>query len=396
MVTRTSPTYNKPLSDPGTGPFPFMTDVLIVGGGAVGLSLAYELACRGKKVAIVERGDVGRESSWAGAGIVPPPGTTPATSPLAAPAAKAVELHAEWHRKLLQETGIDNGYRVCGATYLADTPEQARELEAEVALWRNQGVDHRPLTAADLATVEPALAGALDDGRLLAAYRLPGEAQVRNPWHIRALESACTARGVRVLVRAPVEKFVLQGDRIVEVCTAVGSFAAESFCLCGGAWSGALGEQLGLRLGVKPIRGQIVLLRPPQPIVRGIVYTGRQFRHYFVARDDGRILVGSTEEDVGFDKQPTAGAARELLDFALRLVPDLASAPVEQTWAGLRPFSADGLPYLGRVPHLTNAYVAAGHYRWGLALSPITAVAMTRLLCGEAPGVDLAPFRLDR
>ena len=146
-----------------------MTDVVIVGGGAVGLSLAYELACRGRKVTLLDKGDVGRESSWAGAGIVPPAGAVSARSPLAPLAAASAALHVEWHRKLLQETGIDNGYRLCGATYLADTPELKAELEAEADLWRAQGVDHRLLDATELRHVEPAL----DDPH--AAGRTPAE-----------------------------------------------------------------------------------------------------------------------------------------------------------------------------------------------------------------------------
>jgi len=367
-------------------------DTLIIGAGAIGLSLAYELAKRGEKVGIVERADVGRESSWAGAGIVPPAAAGTDASPLRQLAALSARLHPEWHARLNDETRVDTGYRRCGALYLAHDDRSERQLADEVAQWQVTGIRHEVVDLARVAELEPSLAVT----GVRTAIHLPDEAQLRNPRHVRALETACAARGVVTWVRRPVEQFVVGDGQVMEVRTATGSLVAGKYCLTAGAWSGDLAAKLGLRPAVKPIRGQIVLLNPQRPVVRGIVYAGDNFRHYFVARDDGRVLVGSTEEDVGFDKRTTAAVTHELLDFAIRLAPTLADAPIEQTWAGLRPYSADGLPYLGRAPELKNFFVAAGHYRWGLALSPATAVVMAQLMRGEPTEFDLAPFRLDR
>jgi glycine oxidase len=381
---------NKPLGANGTARL-FM-DTLIIGAGAIGLSVAYELAQRGEKVGVVERADVGRESSWAGAGIVPPAPTDIDASPSRQLAALSARLHPEWHARLKDETGIDNGYRCCGALYLADDDKSERQLADEVEAWRSAGVRHDAVDPNRLAEVEPNLSAA----GVRRAVHLPDEAQLRNPWHVRALQSACASRGVVTIVRSAVEEFVVRDGSVAEVRTSNGPLSAGKYCLTAGAWTGELAAKLGLRPAVKPIRGQIVLLNPERPLVRGIVYAGDNFRHYFVARDDGRVLVGSTEEDVGFDKRTTASVGRELLDFAIRLAPALADAQVEQSWAGLRPFSADGMPYLGRAPELKNFYVAAGHYRWGLALSPATAVVMAQLMRGEPTALDLADFRLDR
>jgi glycine oxidase len=137
----------------------------------------------------------------------------------------------------------------------------------------------------------------------------------------------------------------------------------------------------------------MVLFGCAQPILSRIVNEGSR---YLVPRGDGRLLAGSTEEDVGFDRSTTAGGVRSLLDFALGLVPWLAQATIDRTWAGLRPATADGLPYLGRVPGLSNALVAAGHFRGGLQLSSGTAILMGQLLRGLAPQMDLAPFAVDR
>ncbi|MCE9607636.1 MAG: glycine oxidase ThiO [Planctomycetia bacterium] len=370
-----------------------MDDTLIIGGGAIGLSLAYELARRGEKVRVIERGLLGRESSWAGAGIVPPAIVRAEDPPLAQLGGHAYDLHIEWNARLKHDTGIDTGYHCRGALYLAQDTSVLDRLENDVAPFRAQNLPCEKLTAAKLAEVEPALAGAMDDGRITAGYYVPGEAQLRNPWYIRALEAACSDLGVKFTTAAPAEEFILRDGLLREVRTPIGTFAAEKFCLTTGSWSAHLGELLGLRLAIKPIRGQIALLHPAKPVINGIVYSGRK---YFVARQDGRVLVGSTEEDVGFDKTTTSIVVRDLLDFALHIAPALNDATVEQSWAGLRPHSADGLPYLGRSPTCANMYVAAGHYRWGLCLSPATAVVMAQLMNGEPTLVDLAAFRLDR
>ncbi|MGH7139160.1 MAG: NAD(P)/FAD-dependent oxidoreductase, partial [Pirellulales bacterium] len=144
---------------------------------------------------------------------------------------------------------------------------------------------------------------------------------------------------------------------------------------------------------VRPVRGQMVLLTSPRPLLRSSVNAGKQ---YLVPRSDGRILVGSTEEDAGFDKRTTAEAVADLLNMAVRLAPPLADLSVEQCWAGLRPASHDQFPYLGRLPGYDNAYIATGHFRNGLQLSPATAVVMARLMTGAESVIDLTRFGPDR
>ncbi len=160
-----------------------------------------------------------------------------------------------------------------------------------------------------------------------------------------------------------------------------------------GAWSGRLLSELGIFAPTPPLKGQIVLLRHDRPLVRRIVEHGN---NYLVPREDGRVLVGATEEDVGFDKRPTPVAIRDLLDEALRLCPVLAQAEVETTWAGLRPSSIDSRPYIGIAPGFRNLIVAAGHKRAGLQLSPATGELVADLVLGRIPRLDLSPFRLDR
>jgi glycine oxidase len=366
-----------------------MVDLLVVGGGVIGLSIAYEAAKRGRGVRVIDAAQPAREASWAGAGILPPAGEGDHDQ-LEQLVALSNRLHAAWTEDLRAETGIDNGYRRCGAIYLAREACDVGPLD-ELAHWAaSRNIVAEPLLAGMLQEVEPALR---PSGKVAAAYLMPEERQIRNPRHLKALLLACAQRGVEISAGLAAEDFEIRGRRVRAVRTIEGPIAAGQVCLTTGSWTAAVARRLGVQLAIKPMRGQIALLSLHQPILSRIVNEGSR---YLVPRSDGRLLVGSTQEDAGFDRSNTAGAIGELLRFAQSLVPDLATAQLERTWAGLRPATRDGLPYLGAVPELDNAWIAAGHFRGGLQLSTGTAIVMNQLLAGERPEVDLAAFRLDR
>jgi glycine oxidase len=369
-----------------------MLDCLIIGGGVIGLSLAYELARDGFRVRVVDRIQPGREASWAAAGILPPPLQVADADPLERLAALSCRLHPDWAARLRAETGIDTGLRRCGAIYLADE-SQLGEMAAMAGKWRRGGVPVDDLSPEAAARLEPALQPAATTGRLRAGLLVPDEFQIRSPWNLRALEAACTARGVEISGDTEVQDFEIVGGQIRVAHTHLGPLVAKNFCITSGAWSGGQLSKLGVHVGIKPIRGQIVLLKTPEPILRRVVYAGP---HYFVPREDGRLLVGSTLEDVGFDLRVTSEAVRELLDIALDWIPEFRAAEMECCWAGLRPASADGRPYLGRVSGLQNAFIAAGHYRSGLILAPATATLMAQLIRGREPDFDMSPFGIGR
>jgi len=364
-------------------------DVLIIGAGVIGLSLAYELSGHGLSVRLIDRAAPAREASWAGAGILPPAKRGAVEHPYEDLAGLSHELLPRWTEQLREETGIDNGLRRWGAVHLATTPEEAERLEAMAALWQARQVVAEPLSTEALQDREAAVA----TEHVLAAYHLPEEAQIRNPRHLKALLVGCTRRGVHLEAGCEAQSFHVAAGRIRHVHTSRGKRAAGAVCIAAGAWSRAVVDELKLTLTIKPVRGQIVLLTGDRPLHRHIINRGSR---YIVPRPDGRILVGSTEDDVGFDKRTTAEGIRELLNFACELIPALGQLEVERCWAGLRPQTSDGFPYLGRVPELENAFVAAGHFRAGLTLSPATAVVMSQLIRGEQPEVDLRPFRVDR
>jgi glycine oxidase len=367
-----------------------MHDVLIVGGGVIGLSLAWELAQRGQSVRVSDRGPIGREASWAGAGILPPARLRPADHPQDQLRGLACQLHPQWAERLKAETGIDTGYRRCGGLYLARQPGESAALAAWAQSLPEEDIAVQKLDAIALRQLEPGL-GIPDAVRL--AVLLPEEAQLRNPRHLKALVAACTAAGVELTPEVAIERFELSGAELAAIDTNHGPLRARQYCFTAGAWTGQLLQRLGIHLGIVPIRGQIVLFRCERPPISRIINEGSR---YLVPRDDGRVLAGSTEEEVDFDKRTTSEAIADLTQFARTLVPALADAAIEQTWAGLRPASFDGLPYLGALPGIKNAFVAAGHFRTGLYLSPATAVVISQLLGGETPQIDLHPFAVGR
>ncbi len=366
-----------------------MIDVLIIGGGVIGLSLAWELARRGSRVQIIDRGEPGREASWAGAGILPSASRV-STHPYERLCALACDLHPQWAAQLRDLTGIDTGYQRCGGWYLARTYGERAALAAWANLAHDDGmpIEHVPID--EMSAREPGLnLGGGNGWKIQDVYLDPDEAQLRNPRHLRALVAACRQAGVEVIPQVEAAEAVIGAGQISEVQTKRGALRARQYCFTAGAWTGKLLGRLGVAVSVLPIRGQMVLFRCERPPIARIVNEGPR---YLVPRDDGRLLAGSTEEEVGFDKRTTEVGLADLTAFARKLVPALAGAQIERTWAGLRPGSFDGLPYMGRLPGLANACVAAGHFRAGLYLSPAVAVVMSQLLRGEVPQIDLTPF----
>jgi glycine oxidase len=365
-----------------------MDDVLIVGAGAVGLALAWELARHGRKVTVVDRQEAGREASWAGAGILPAARRHAWQHPYEQLRGLASELHPQWADELRRATGMDTGYRRCGGVHLAATPGEAATLAGWAQLMEEEGVAIERLTAEELAQREPGVVRPRFRPNL-AGYFLPEEAQLRNPWYLRALAVACRQAGVQIHEHVTVRQWQTRGKQLTGLETSIGTLCAHRYCLTAGAWTGPLLARMGIATGILPIRGQMVLFRAAVPPIRHILNVGSR---YLVPREDGHVLAGSTEEEAGFDKSTTPEAIAALIDFARQHVPALNEATVQQTWAGLRPGSLDGLPYLGPLPGLINGFVAAGHFRSGLFLSPATARVMGQLLRDEPPEVDLSAF----
>ncbi|MCE9564944.1 MAG: FAD-dependent oxidoreductase [Planctomycetes bacterium] len=363
-------------------------DVAIIGGGIIGLTCAYFLAKAGLSVEVFDRGDFGKEASWAGAGIIPPGNPAAAATPIDRLRAIGSMRYPGFSEELRELTGIDNGYLRCGGIEFLDAEEAADVLP----LWENEGIAFEKLSRGALRSFEPALAEVAGE-----PYLLPGCGQVRNPRHLQALVVACEKVGVTLRPNLRIETWRRCPDLnnpAIELLSAGTTHQADRYLLTAGAWSELFLNSFGRPAGIHPVRGQIVLLKTPTRIVTRVLMLGKR---YLVPRLDGHVLIGSTEEpEAFFEKANTAEAVAELIGLAVRTVPALASAELVKCWSGLRPGSPDGLPFIGRVPGWDNLFVATGHFRAGVQLSVGTAQAITELLTGKPTCVPLEAFAVDR
>lgn len=374
-------------------------DFVLVGGGVIGLSIAYELAGRGHQITLIEKGELGREASWAGAGLLPPANEQDAWEPQEQLRGLSHRLFPEWSAQLREETGIDNEFEIPGGLYLARDPGEAASLRMACVQYEEEGVEVQRLTLEQLAMRFPHLQA---DHSIRECVFLPGEAVVRNPRHLQALVAGCQQRGVQFLEQTEVSRWNFQGEKLVSIEARQQQLLPKAVCLATGAWSQLLADHVldqghftGImqRPEIEPIRGQLVLLDAGERFFTAPINEGIR---YIVPRRDGLVLVGATVEEAGFDKSTTAEAIEDLTQFARQWIPQLREASVVKAWSGLRPASIDRIPYLGKLPGMENVFLAAGHYRSGLHLSPATAVVMGQLMCGEDLSIDLHPFRVNR
>ncbi len=353
-------------------------DVIVIGGGIIGLSLSLELRKGGATVLVVERGEPGREASYAAAGMLADfPLETPAVlQPLARASAC---MYPEFVHELQDESGIDVDLRDQGTIFFP-TPEHI--LEHPTLL-----MDH-PLPM-PLAEMEPALVSSPPlDSNLPPIYL---KERSVNP---RALTSATLKaakhRGVDISSGTTVRSVLLQDGSAAGVVTDKSSYGAPVVVNCAGAWAGQLPPQ---HFPTRPVKGQMLsMAASTRDLVRHVV---RAPEIYLVPRSDGRILVGATVEDAGYDKRTDADAIQRMRRAAIELVPALGEARILEEWAGLRPGSPDNLPILGatRTP---GYFVATSHFRDGILLTPITAYVMAQMIAGARSEYDLSPFSPQR
>lgn len=359
-----------------------MSDFLVIGGGVIGLMTTVQLADAGHSVTVVERGGCGSEASWAGGGIVSPLYPWRYSSPVSRLASWSEGAYPELALRLLEETGIDPEYRQKGLLYLR-VEDEARALE-----WaREVGKPLSRVGAAVIRRKEPNARRDIDE-----ALWMPTLGSIRNPRLMRALRSRLEdMTSVTLREQCTVTGFERQGERVAVVNTDQGNLSADQVVICAGAWSAGLADMAGLDLPVRPVKGQMILFKaPPGLVERVVLMDGR----YVIPRGDGRILAGSTLEDAGFDKGTDDDARSSLWHSATAIIPALADCEIEHHWAGLRPGSPDGMPYIGQAPGWDNLHVNAGHYRNGLVLAPASTRLLVDQLLGREPIIDPAPYRL--
>lgn len=354
--------------------------VVIVGGGVIGLLTAYNLASEGQAVTLLERGGLGQESSWAGGGIVSPLYPWRYSQAVTALAHWSQDFYPQLAQRLFAATGVDPEVHTTGLYWL-DLDD-----EADALAWAAR--EGRPLSKVDVSAAHDAVP-VLGGGYAQAIY-MADVANVRNPRLVKSLKAALLALpNVTIYEQCDVLGFVLGDGRVVGVNTATGLVLGDQVVLAAGAWSGQLLGTLGLALPVEPVKGQMILYKCASDFLSSMVLAkGR----YAIPRRDGHILIGSTLEHEGFDKTPTDTALESLKASAVELIPALAGAEVVGHWAGLRPGSPEGIPFIGEVPGFKGLWLNCGHYRNGLVLAPASCQLFTDLLLVRAPIIDPAPY----
>ena len=337
-----------------------MTDCIVIGAGLIGMLTARELVNAGLRVTVLDRQQPGRESSWAGGGILSPLYPWKYADAVNQLASWSQQRYADLCQQLIDQSGIDPQWTQTGLL-IADV-EEPDLLDR----WQSRfSVELQKVTAKQIQVIEPELGIAVAE----AAW-LPGVAQVRNPRLVQALRASLEQAGVKFHTECPAQAWITTGGKVSAVKTPEGDLSADAYIVASGAWSGELLATTGLQLPVEPVRGQMLLFNAPPGLVRTItLYKTR----YVIPRRDGRVLVGSTLEHVGFDNQTTAAARNDLKASAYELIPALARHAIEQHWSGLRPGSPEGIPAIGPHPHLENLFINAGHFRNGVVLGPASA-----------------------
>lgn len=366
-------------------------EVAIIGGGVIGLAVARALALRGvRDVLLIERLSLGAEASSAAAGMLAPQAEANRAHEFFYLTCQSRDMYPAFAAALLDETGIDIELETTGTLYLAFTGNDAEELQKRYEWQTKAGLPIEKLNAQAVRELEPAI-----NEDVHAALKFPLDTQVENRRLISALTLANERLGVCMETGTAVTSLKLEHDRVSGVETSRGFISADAVVIAGGAWSSLLGagDKALPQLRIKPVRGQMLCFQPSLPLARHVIYSPRG---YVVPRRDGRLLAGSTSEHAGFEKQVTAAGVQQILAAALEISPRIASLPLTDAWAGLRPRAADTLPVLGPCAEIAGLYYATGHYRNGILLTPITGELIAGAIVDRTFPAALQIFSPDR
>jgi thiazole synthase len=352
------------------------SEILIIGGGVIGLAIAVELKLRGATVTVISR-DFKQAATQAAAGMLAPHAEAIAPSPMLDLCLKSRQLYPEWCAKLEHLTGISTGYWPCGILAPLYTIGENTESPISSALWLDK-------EAINLYQQNLGL-------EVVGGWWYPEDGQVDNRALAQALRLAAQELGVKLQEGVEVQAIEQQNRLIREVRTSTGSLQANHYILATGAWSNQL-----LPIPIQPKKGQMLSLQAPEnlkPLPLQRVLFGSEI--YIVPRRDGRIVIGATSEDVGFLPHNTPKGIHNLLAAAMRLYPQLQDWQIQETWWGFRPTTPDELPILGNSP-CDNLTLATGHYRNGILLAPVTAVLLADFISNQQSDPLLEHFRYDR
>ncbi|NOU66050.1 glycine oxidase ThiO [Paenibacillus sp. LMG 31461] len=348
--------------------------VIIVGGGVIGTSIAYYLAKRGQSVTLLERSQLSTEASAAAAGMLGAQSEMEDTGALFQWARQSRAMFPELSGELRELTGIDIGLVREGLLNVALSDVQEAELRAREKLQRAAGEKAQWLSAAEATAIEPALSAATR-----GALYLPDDGQVDAPLLAAAFAQAAQVLGAKVQPFAQVQGLLTAQERVIGVLTAAGSLYSDHVVVAAGTWSGQLLGSIGIDLPMYPVKGECFSVRTPKPLLKKTLFSPGC---YIVPKAGGRLVVGATVVPNSYDRKVSLSGLAELMERARGLMPTLGDAEWEKAWSGLRPQTADGLPYIGKMPMVEGLYTACGHYRNGILLSPITGKVMADWILG--------------
>ena len=364
------------------------SDVLVIGGGIVGMATAYFLAKAGVAVTVIERDSIGSHASGFAYGGLSPLAGAGIPGPVHELAKEGMRLHSVFGRLLPQETGIVTEYRERPTLSLSFTENEVSEARRALEWQQAQdGYTVRWVDGDGAREIEPRVSA-----DVLGAVYTEGTAEVESYKFVLALTQLAEKEGVQVR-NANVTGLKRSGGRVIAATTASGDMPCSSVVVAMGPWSGEASSWLGLDIGITPLKGQILRLRAAGPeIVCSVGWAG----NYVNTKLDGLVWTGTTEEEAGFDESPTTAARDQIMGSLLKMLPSLADAELVQQTACLRPLSADGLPILGAVPGLEGAFVATGAGRKGILLGPAMGRATADLVLNGKTDMPIEAFAPDR
>jgi glycine oxidase len=355
-------------------------DFILLGGGISGLLTARELSQDGHRVAIIDIGEIGRESSWAGGGILLPLYPWRQAPCISELVMASLEIYPGLVEELLTQTGIDPEFVVSGLL-VCKNPDLDRALD-----WcHRHHIRQQPASHEQFPQIQ---------SRFDNPLWLPDIAQARNPRLLTALKTFLEQQGVTFFDHCQIDNIEYHHHKISRLTAGQQVFDCGHLIITAGAWTSRLFQTLLPAMSpppeIKPVKGQMLLFETKPNLLPCMVLDNDR---YLIPRRDGKILAGSTVEDAGFDKQTSETSKQQLSEFATSLLPPLKNASITHHWAGLRPGSAEGIPCIGKHPEIDNLSVNAGHFRNGLGMGPASARLLADLILGREPLLNPEPFQ---
>lgn len=364
-------------------------EVLIVGAGVIGLSIARELSRRGiNRITIIDRRRAGHEATFAAGGMLAVQAETDEAGDFFDLCRTSRDLYPQLAAELADETGIDIELDRAGTLYLAFTSSDSREIDHRFRWQKNAGLNVEKLSAAETRKIEPFVSPDVRESLIF-----PDDWQVENRKLAAALIRFAVDRGIDLREETECRRLIVKNGRVIGAETAGGKIYAQQTILAAGAWSSMIEADSVSVPEIRPIRGQIVGFQTAKRLFNHVIYSPRG---YLIPRADGRILAGATVEDVGFENRMTPDGIEYVSRNAFEIAPSISGLKIAEEISGLRPKASDALPVIGGFPHVENLIVAAGHYRNGILLAPITAAAVADMVVGHGVSPLIRSFAVDR